>query len=116
MEAEAKLDKQNTIHLFWAVADALGHSKKVSDKSLNEDDPAPALCAVIRKLPNKRLEKLLNSELPAYISTRLSQWWNEHQKLDAERERKEKEEKRIAALRKAALKKLTKAEREALGF
>ena len=43
-------------------------------------------------------------------------WWTAHQEVDRKREKREKEEKRKKALKRAALKKLTKEEKELLGL
>jgi hypothetical protein len=125
MEADKAAHRHKIISLYHRVMGALTKEgiNKFTKITLDKKDPSKSLCAVMKKLTNEQIEKLLNYYLAsceAYSNgcgaRDLADWWNTHQKLDAERERKEKEEKRIAALRKSALKKLTKAEREALGF
>jgi len=44
----------------------------------------------------------------------LSAWWERHKKADAKREAEEAEERRRAEIKKAALQKLTKEERDLL--
>jgi hypothetical protein len=49
-------------------------------------------------------------------SPELRTWWDDHKKKDAERERREQDDKRKAELVQSALSKLTYDERIALGF
>jgi hypothetical protein len=49
--------------------------------------------------------------VPLYAKT----WWEEHKRMDAEREAREEAEKRATILRMVALSKLTPDERQALG-
>lgn len=43
-------------------------------------------------------------------------WWRDHQEKDRKREQEEKSEQKLEKIRKNALSKLTKAEKEALGL
>ena len=82
-----------------------GYHPKVYGKDLSTtklDIAVRQLCEVLRKTDVTN------------FSLELQTWWRDHQRADKDRLLLEKNEKKIAALRKAALKKLTKAEREAL--
>lgn len=46
----------------------------------------------------------------------LSEWWEEHKQIDAQRLETEREQKRLRKLRKTALAKLTTEERQLLGL
>ena len=116
METDNKAYNQKVIALFSRVMIALAIAGIKESAKLDKEDPTKSLCEVMKKLTNKQIEKLLNTQSNHDLARDLADWWNRHQSLDAERERKEKEEKRIHGLRKSALKKLTKAERQALGL
>ncbi len=49
-------------------------------------------------------------------SLELQTWWRDHQESDKRHDAEDKEEKRLARLRKAAAKRLTKNQRDALGI
>lgn len=49
-------------------------------------------------------------------SLEMQMWWRDHKKADAERIKEEVGRRKQEALRKAAIKKLTKAERDVLGI
>lgn len=50
------------------------------------------------------------------MSPRLRRWWRDHQAIDRERKAKERDKRERSELRSKVLKKLTKAERRALGI
>jgi hypothetical protein len=117
MEADKAAYNQKVKFLYYKVMAALTDSRLTdapyeTEDGINEEDPAVDLCYVMKILTKKQTERLLNDLLEPEVSGKLAEWWSEHSKIDKARE---KEEKRIAALRKSGLKKLTKAEREALG-
>ena len=82
------------------------YNKGVSQESL--DKMTADLC---RKL--KEIEKRMDI---AKYSLELQMWWRDHKKADRRHEEEDKEEKRLAKLRKAAADRLTVKQREALGI
>lgn len=69
------------------------------------------LCERIETNPNATVKaaRLIDAD------PKLRAWWEEHQKADRKREKEEAAERRRAAGRKAALAKLSPAERKLLG-
>ncbi len=78
----------------------------------------PQLCKLIGMMvidkPVRFQELIYNAR--DRMSRRLADFWDDHQEMDAERIRREKEEKDLRACREAALCKLTDEEIEALGL
>jgi hypothetical protein len=68
------------------------------------------LCTVMYLIGTAARESLLG-RVPG-----LRAWWDEHQRLDAERKRRLEEEYQKAQLREEVVARLTPAEREALGL
>jgi hypothetical protein len=85
-----------------------GYDKRAYNEWLNRkfaDELTAELCSRISKIKN----------LTKY-SLELQVWARDHKIADAKRKQREAAEKRKAAVRKAALAKLTAAERKALGI
>lgn len=72
------------------------------------------LCKEIHAMTSGQRDKIIYDSHDK-MSRKLADWWEEHQEADRKREKQEDEELRKESLRSAALKKLTKEEREALG-
>ena len=73
------------------------------------------LCDVCDNLTKKQEDIIIyNSRKKS--SRDLANWWEEHQKWDTERKEQEKKEKNKVKVARRALSKLSKTEREALGF
>ncbi len=73
------------------------------------------LCALLKKLDPKKRDAIVYNAHDK-MARDLANWWEEHQKADTERIAEEKHEQEQEKLREQALKKLTKAERRALGL
>lgn len=69
------------------------------------DEATATLCARLHKV----------KDVTKY-SLEMQTWWRDHQKADAERERREAQEREEKRTRKAAISKLTPKERRALGL
>lgn len=74
---------------------------------LTLDKDTAELCAWLRKITSQDV-KLYSLELQL--------WWQRHQKADKKRAEREKLQRRLAAVKEAAKKKLTDEERRALGL
>ena len=84
-----------------------GYHKDAYNKATQEklDKKTAELCGKLKK----------EKDVTKY-SLELQTWWRDHKKADKRHEQEDKEEKRKANLRKAAAKRLTKKQREALGI
>jgi hypothetical protein len=93
-------------------------SKKLYSDSNNifcNTDYVPELCNLIRSLPEETLDKIMyDGRNPT--ARKLADWWERHQKADAERIAKEKQEAYEEELRINALSKLSAEEIKALGL
>ena len=67
------------------------------------------------KLTAELCGKLKETDITKY-SLEMQIWWRDHQDKDSKREQEEENKKKREEIRKAALSKLTKAEKEALGL
>lgn len=75
----------------------------------------PELCAKLTGLTKKQKEEIIYNAKDK-TSRELADWWEEHQKADKARVKAEKELKEKKKLAEGALKKLTFAEKKALGI
>jgi hypothetical protein len=73
------------------------------------------LCSICSGMSKKEQDAIIY-DARNKDSRDLADWWEEHQKADAERIEMEKRTAQRKKIRQAALSKLTKAEKEALGF
>jgi hypothetical protein len=80
------------------------------------EDFVPQLCAALNGLTKIRREKLIYGNPKDKTARALADWWEEHEAADAARKLKDGQDKRVEALRKSGLAKLTAAERQALGL
>lgn len=109
---------QETAQLLVFVKSELGLniSKRLLNAAENiycKADYVPELCRTIRAMDEKDLNRIVYNARRKQ-SRALADWWDEHQEADREREEAEAKERKRKALRKVALAKLTKEEREAL--
>lgn len=101
------LDKPVPPTVYAAATDTYGDAGRA-------DEFTALLCDKLKRLTNAQLAKwVYNGRSPA--ARKLADWWDEHQKIDAEKERDAKELKDLEAVKKKALAKLTPDERRALG-
>lgn len=82
--------------------------QKFGLEASDEDVARAVACQALQKLDDAGLMK----GLPGYVRL----WWRDHKRKDAIRARERKQEARRAAVRKSALSKLNRAEREALNL
>lgn len=85
------------------------------DRNGDPVDCVSALCAAIKRMDNA-MQKRVVYTAESRDARDLANWWEDHQQADSQREAAEADEKKQAALKARALKKLTKEEREALGL
>lgn len=88
----------------FSEADWNGYHPLVYGKTYNADKMVAKLCSRLKKLDVKK------------FSLEMQIWWRDHQKADKERLKLEKKAEENQKLAASALKKLTKAEKKALGF
>lgn len=115
-EYEQRLQETAQLLVFVKTELGLNISKRLSDASKNiycKADYVPELCKTIRAMDEKQLNHIVYNGRRVQ-SRALADWWDEHQEADREREEAEAKERKRKALRKVALAKLTKEEREAL--
>ena len=118
-EKGLQLAAQLFVYFKQKLKEPVGGALQASalDQYCNDDTWTPMLCGRLRDLQRKHPLKfntiVYNARDP--MSRKLATWWEEHLKADAQREAKERAEARAAKTREQALKKLTPAEKKALG-
>lgn len=101
----------------------LSRSNSIVTQSIADDanniyggkDYTKELCETLKALSEEELNTIVYNAKIA-MSRRLADWWENHQEVDAKRLEKEKKEQAKKQLLDQALAKLTKEEREALGY
>ena len=91
-----------------AAKDPYGNTERI-------DEAVRKLCALCEGMTEAQQNKIIYDGR-IIGARRLADWWDEHQEFDEEQRIIEKEEKEWKTLRASALKKLNKAEKEALGL
>lgn len=90
------------------------------DEPSAADEVYPVLCGIMSVLEAEQSLKRVLDKVDwreAGVTRAFAErWWKNHKEDDEERRREEEEERREAIDRKAALKKLTKRDREVLGL
>jgi hypothetical protein len=81
----------------------------------NDKRIVPQLCAALQALSPQQIESIVY-DAHSVISRDLADWWEAHQRADAERAAREKGKRVEEELRKQALAKLSLAEQMALGI
>lgn len=74
------------------------------------------LCRILTEMGKEARDKLLYSDAKDAKIRDVAAWWEEHEKADKARVKKEKAEAKTAKTKKEALAKLNPAERKALGY
>jgi len=113
---ERRLQETAELLVFVKTELGLNISKRLLNASENiycKADYVPELCKTIRTLDETQLNQIVYNARRKQ-SRALADWWDEHQEADRQREEAEANERKRKALRKVALAKLTKEEREAL--
>lgn len=90
-------------------------SKSIYGDVAKLDSDTAELCRILKSLTPQQTEKLVYDGR-SKRARRLADWWERHQRADERRAAQEKLDAEKDKLRKSALKKLTKQEREALGL
>lgn len=90
-------------------------SDSIYGDGLKPDLVVPMLCAKIKNMSKKQLNNIVYNAKDS-DSRKLADWWEEHQKVDKNREKEEKEHKKQEIIRKQALSKLSKEEKKALNL
>lgn len=91
----------------WAVTEA-------SNLYASDERSVTQLCAELKAMTDKQRDDIVYNAKER-LARDLADWWEDHQRADAEREEKERAEADNAVQRESALAKLTPAERKALG-
>lgn len=115
-EYEQRLQETAQLLVFVKTELGLNISKRLLDASENiycKADYVPELCKTIRAMDETQLNQIVYNARRKQ-SRALADWWDEHQEADRIREEAEANERKRKALRKVALAKLTKEERQAL--
>lgn len=89
---------------------------KLTKESYAKRDLTPELCELMRKLTTETREALLYGNPRDRTARELATWWEDHVKLDAEREKREATERSKRYTAKVAWRKLSREERIALGL
>ena len=79
------------------------------------DDYVEPLCSLIKRMSEEQKETIIYNAKNR-LSRKLADWYEEHLEADRKREAEEQKIKQQDKLRKSALLKLTKEERQSLGF
>lgn len=99
-----------TCYPLPSYAKQLGHVSQ-----LDVDNLTAMLCAALELMSEQDLDLVVyDARNPK--SRALADWWEAHQKMDAERTAREAEKQARTALREVALAKLTREEKKALGL
>lgn len=96
-----------------------GHTVEYVERE-HDGKMAARLCAVLSVLEhNKSLDHILNQvnwREAGVSKAGLERWWNDHKLMDQQRKARERNERERQRTKEAALKKLSPAERKALGL
>lgn len=114
LRGEKEKHRYRLMHLYNEVFDATEFDSDAYKEgsrpdicySLSNDQLAAAMCAEIRSWPSSEVKER---------SLELQIWWRDHKIADAERERAEREAREKQLKREAALAKLSDEDREILG-
>ena len=118
---DREVELQRAARLLVYVKERLGEKPEKwmieqANKSWADDERSVIeLCAALNAMTKKQRDTIIYNARDK-VARDLADWWEEHQKVDTERARRDVALCERDELRKKALKKLTRAERKALGL
>lgn len=93
----------------------LAASKQLYGNVATVDNDTDLLCSTLKSLSKQKMKTIVyDGSKPK--ARKLAEWWDKHQEADRKREEALKEIKKINRLRASAKKKLSPAERAAIGI